>query len=177
MKAYNAMEILLLQAIQLECYPTQKDPLLGKKPSENINKEIRAFLKSQQYNPDTKNNRHLILFLKEKSPKVNSFLNLLVRIDLKTNWEAFFEMTSILRNIVAHHSMIVTKDAQNEINSIAGNLFYRNFDLVSDELGNSVLQFKSIHQFQTFLDYLNDFSLNTTKFLFDQADLSFIDLE
>jgi len=177
LKGYNAIEILLLQSIQLAFYPEFVDPLAGKKESEKIQKEVKDFLKNNKCSIDKRNNRHIIQFLRQKSAKVNSFLSQLVRIDVKTNWEAFFELISLLRNIIAHHGMIVTLDVQNEINSRASDLFNRNFDIVSDGVGNQTLKFKDIHRFQSFIDYFNDFTLNTAKFIFDQPDLSFMDLQ
>lgn len=137
LKTYNALEIFLLQAIHLKYFPTHKNPIDSKKAVEQIHKEIKSHITTLNIKTDTKNNRHIIEFLKNQSPDINSFLKLPIRSDLTTNWENFFELISILRNIIAHQGTIVSADTYNEIKSRGKDIFQRHFNLSKDENGYS----------------------------------------
>src|SRR5690606_20314871 len=67
LKTYNALEVFLLQAIHLKYFPNHNNPIEGKKAVEQINREIKAYLTNENINSDTKNNRHIIQFLKRQS--------------------------------------------------------------------------------------------------------------
>jgi hypothetical protein len=176
LKSYNAMETLFHQAIWLKYYPTLKNPSLSKKNTDILEKEIKAYLNAKMLKSDTKNNRHLIEFLKSKSTEFELFCQMNIRIDLKTNWSNFFELNSILRNIIAHKGTHITSHASNQIKSIAKDVFERHFLISVDEnLDKQLNPIKGI--FTNFLDFTNEFSLNTTKFIFDQKDLSFLGLK
>jgi hypothetical protein len=55
----------------------------------------RAFRESKDMGRlETKNNRHLIAFLRYKCPAYAGFVQQPVRIDRKTTWEQFFELMS-----------------------------------------------------------------------------------
>lgn len=172
LKAYNASELLLLGSIQLAFFPTLESPFKNRKHADKIHKEI----KNNLTNADTTNNRHLIQFLKAKCSKFDTFSDQLVRIDLKTNWINFFEMLSILRNVIAHHGTIVNVDTLNQIKSKAKDIFERHFDLCDDENAYAILHPKEGDSFLNFINLINDFSLNTSKFVFDKYDLSFLDM-
>lgn len=173
LKTYNALEILLLQAIQTNYFPSPQDPNLSKKACDEIHREIKNNLISNGIKPDLKNNRHLIDFLKIKSPEIDSFLLLPIRTDLTTNWKDFFELISILRNIVAHHGTIVSSDTLNSINSKAKDIFKRHFTVNRELLGYNILK-PNQEQFLNFLNFYNDFSVNILKLIFNQNDLTFI---
>ncbi|MFN8431726.1 MAG: hypothetical protein U0V04_17225 [Spirosomataceae bacterium] len=172
LKAYNASELLLLGSIQLAFFPTLESPFKNRKHADNIHREVRNSLTK----PDTTNNKHLIQFLRTKSSKFDTFSDQLVRIDLKSNWINFFEMLSILRNVIAHHGTIVNVDTLNQIKSNAKDIFERHFDLFDDENDFAVLHPREGDSFLNFIDLINDFSLNTSKFIFDESDLSFLDM-
>jgi hypothetical protein len=129
LKIYNSLEVFLLQAIQMTFFPNHKNPIEGKKAVDEINKEIREYLKKQSINQDTKNNRHIIRFLEHKSSEVASFFKMPIRIDLITNWGNFFELISILRNVIAHQGTIINIDTLNDIKSKAKDVFQRHFIL------------------------------------------------
>jgi hypothetical protein len=173
LKTYNALENLLLQSIQIKYYPLLKDPILSKNACDAIHREIKNNLISIGVKPDPKNNRHLIDFIKTKSSLIKSFLILPVRVDLITSWEDFFELISILRNIVAHHGTIISSDTHNLIKSKAKDLFERHFVLKEEGAGYNHI--KPIQeQFLNFLNYYNDYSVNVVKLIFNQNDLTFI---
>lgn len=176
LKSYNAVETLFRHAIWLRYYPLLENPSLSKKNSDRLEKEIKVYLEAKMLNADTKNNRHLIEFLKSKSADFELFCRLNIRVDLKTNWSNFFELNSILRNIIAHQGTHITLDALNQIKSIAKDVFERHFLILADEnLDKQLIPIKDI--FTNFLDFTNEFALNTTKFIFEQKDLHFLGLK
>lgn len=73
-KVYNATEIFLLEAIHLKYFTKCVSPSKNKKAQEHIQKEIIKYLTIKGIQYDKKNNRHIIQFLKAKSPVINSFL-------------------------------------------------------------------------------------------------------
>ena len=72
-KFYNAMEILLLQAIQIEYFPNGVNPIKNKKAMMQIQQEIVDCLKANGIKVDMKNNKYIIQFLKIQSPEINLF--------------------------------------------------------------------------------------------------------
>ena len=109
LKIYNASEIFLLQAIWLKYFPTLSNPTASSKASNELQKKIRKELNGSQLMADTKNNRHLMEFLKLKSDDFKKFVALPLSDDLNTTRGDFFEMMSVLRNIVAHQGTTMKK--------------------------------------------------------------------
>jgi ribosomal protein L31E len=173
LKMYNALELFLLYSIHLKFSPSLKDPLQSKKAIGIVQNEIKKNLTQSNIKLDLKNNRQIIEFLKAKSTSIKSFLSLPVRTDLTTNWENFFELISILRNMVAHHGTIITRDAQNEINSKAKDVFDRYFEVSKNKNGYSTLK-PRLEQFPNLIHFFNDFAINVVKLLFNQSDLTFL---
>lgn len=171
LKTYNALEVFLLQAIHLKYFPNHKNPIEGKKAVEQINREIKSYLTTQSINSDTKNNRHIIQFLKQNSADITSFLKLPIRIDLTTNWENFFELISILRNVIAHQGTIVSANTHNEIKSKAKDIFQRHFVLPQDD-NNYMNLYPLADQFLNFTALYNDFALNTIKLIYNETDFT-----
>lgn len=170
LKTYNALEIFLLQAIHFKYFPAHKNPINNKKAVEQINREIKSYLTTQNINVDSKNNRDIIQFLKKQSTDISSFLQLPIRIDLTTNWENFFELISILRNVIAHQGTIVSADTHNEIKSKGKDIFQRHFTLHQDE--NNYMNLLPIdEQFLNFIFLFNDFAVNCVKLMFNETDL------
>lgn len=175
LKSYNAMETFLLQAIWLQYYPNLKNPTGSKKDYDKLQIEIKAYLTSEQLLTDSKNNRHIIEFLKTKSAEFLSFSQMTIRIDLTTTWVNYFELLSILRNIIAHQGTLVSLDTQNEIKSRAKDIFERHFIIATDGKGDKHLQ-PIEKDFNDFISIINDFAVNTTKFISNQTDLRFLKL-
>ncbi|QDW26784.1 hypothetical protein FFJ24_018915 [Pedobacter sp. KBS0701] len=173
LKTYNALEIFILQAIHIKYFSSDKDLIGSKKVVDDVNNEIKTYLKEIGANLDTKNNRHIIQFLKAKSTTISSFLDIPVRIDLNTNWENLFELISILRNVIAHQGTVISSDTHNEIKSKAKDIFQHHFTLVKDE-NDYINLHPNNEQFSNFLSLFNDLSLNIVKFMFDKEDLKFI---
>lgn len=172
LKAYNSCELLLLRSIQLKYFPTLTDPRKDRKSARKVDNEIRnTFTK-----PDVNNNRHVIEFLKLKIPEFESFSKDLVRIDRATTWGNFFELFSILRNTIAHNNSILSDDAYNQIKSVSKDIFEYHFELQLDENNFKLLIPKSGDSFSNFINLINDFSLNTSKFIFGESDLRFLDM-
>lgn len=172
LKIYNAVELFLLTSIQLNKFPELGNSIKCKKDSDNINSKIKSYLTDLNIKVNTKNNKHIIEFLKTNE-NIDLFLKQPIRIDLKSTWGSFFEMASILRNIIAHQGTIISKDAYNEIKQNANDLFHRYFKLNKDEFDNMHLS-PIISQFMNFINYYNDFVVNVVKFLFNEKDLKFL---
>jgi hypothetical protein len=176
LKLYTSTEVFLLQAIWLRFYPHLKNPTFNKKAADALHKEIITHLISRGLSTDSTNNRYLLIYLKDQSPEISSFLGQPMRIDLTTTWGIYFELFSILRNIIAHQGTIVSLDAKNDIQSKAKDVFQRHFLLVNDENRNLHLV-PVVEQFDNFLVFVNDFSVNMVKFLFSEEDFRFLDIE
>lgn len=178
LKIYNALEILILRSIQIKYFPTLNDPLLGRKEMKEITSEIKNYLKIKSVNADTNNNRYLIKYIELNSSDFTNFIKFSVRIDKKTNWEGFFEMVSILRNVVAHNNMLVTKNTLNEIKTHGKDIFEQYFDLRKTISGSTILSPKQdLGVFSNFINLFNEFGLNTVKFIFEENDLQFLGLD
>lgn len=174
-KIYNSLEILLYHAIQINQFPHLKNSLGDKKVIANIKKEISQHLKANSIIYDTKNNRHLVEYIKALSPNYNNFLNAPVRDRSKTTWSNFFELLSIIRHIVVHDGMTVNKDVENNIKALGTDIFAFHFGLVKDEFEyNNLYTYKE--HYASLISTINGFALNTIKFLFDEDDFSFINM-
>lgn len=174
-RAYNLVELLLLQVIQFKYFPSL-DPPLRKKQVNKLNSAIKDYLKANSKTIDTTNNRHILLFLKEKSTSCSEFLSLPVRIDWNTNWESFYELFSILRNIIAHDGMIINKDSYNSLKSVAKDMYLHFFNSLTDDSDSEILQLKNEEYFGNFLILVNDLAGNLIKFIAEKPDLKFIGL-
>lgn len=171
LKTYNALEIFLLQAIQLKYFPEIKNPIENKKATNQITDKIKSYLKSKDIKVDTKNNRYIIQFLKQKSTDITIFLEQPVRFNLTTNWENFFELISILRNVIAHNGIIVSADILCEINSKAKDIFNRHFSLSKNNKYYMILS-PITDQFLEFISFYNDFALNSVKLMYNESELT-----
>lgn len=174
LKLYNAVEVFFLHAIWLRYYGHLKNPITNKKNSDTLLKAITTYLDDKGLAIDRKNNRYLIEFLKNRSSNLSSFFGQKMRVDLETTWSGFFELFSILRNIIAHQGTIVSVDLKNEIFSKAKDLFNRYFKLVTDIDGNLHLT-PIIEQYGNFILLINYLALNTVKFVFDEKDFKFLE--
>jgi hypothetical protein len=172
-RGYNALEILMLQAIN-----TAYLHLPGKNPSKRveINKIHSEVVRSLALQIDRNNNKHLIQFLKEKSPEFASWIQLQVRVDMSTTWEEFFYLNSILRHSIVHQAMILHKDLVNDVNSKScRDLFERHFKL--SDVGNNSFELHPIQAlFNNFLALTIEFAVNTLKFSGGQQNLDFLNL-
>lgn len=173
LNAYNSLEILILQAIQMAYYPKLSNPVEGKKQTAEIQYQIKNFLKNNSIKVDTKNNDYLIQFLKLKSPEISSFLNLKMNTDLNTKWIDYFYLISILRNVIAHCAMVVQPGIQNEIKSLAKDIFERHFEITKNLEGFPILNPKP-DIFNEFIKFVNSLTISIYKFIFAENDLSFI---
>jgi hypothetical protein len=175
LKSYNALEIFLLSAIWLKYFRTLNNPTEGKRSSDVLQKEIKKELSNSGLTADTKNNRHLIQFVRSKSKGFEKLLTLSIRVDLTTTWENFFEMISILRNIIAHQGTIITQDTLNGIKSKSRDIFERHFYISSDDNGDKHINPKEIG-LTSLIGLMNDFGLNSVKLIYNQPDLKFMNM-
>lgn len=73
-RLYNCIELLLIQSIHLKYFPLFDAPTKGKKETNKIIKALKDELIHANELSNTKNNRHLIAYLKLKSPSYKMFL-------------------------------------------------------------------------------------------------------
>lgn len=172
LKSYNAMEIFLLQAIWLKYYPILKNPISDRNGFP-LQREIKKELNDLGLKTDTKNNRYLIEFLKNKSKNFDEFLKQPIRIDLTTTWENYFELLSILRNVFAHQGTVITQDTLNAIKSKSRDIFERLFTIKNDISGDMHLHLNG-NGMSTLITLLNDFSANSVKFFYGHNDFKFM---
>ena len=177
-RVYNSIELLLIKVIRVQYFPKMEDPGKGRKEINKIYEAVKNELKLGGLTANTKNQRHLIEFLKWKSPKFNSFLEVSVNPhNWKTTWKNYFEWISILRNIIAHQEMLVTPDVMKDMNSIAGDMLEHYFEGVADQKNAELLRPKDVHLFLNFISHINDFAGNTLKYVAGESTMVFIGLE
>jgi len=176
LKSYNALEVFLISTIWITYFPTEKDPTSSKKAADNIQNKIKDQLSMLGLTTDSKNNRHLMEFLKHKVTGYSQYLESPLNIDLTTTWGNYFEMISVLRNIIAHQGTIVNNDTLNEIKSKAKDIFQRHFEVVKDEFKDNHLQPKEI-EFSDFISIVNTFALNSVKFTSSKSDFGFLNMQ
>jgi hypothetical protein len=175
-KIYVAIETVLTQTIWVTYYPSNPNPQEKNKNAERLMKEIRTSLRTAGHNDETKNNHHIIEFLTLKSTEYEKFLKKPIRVDLKTTWRDFFELVSILRNIVSHVGSKIEPDTLNEIKSKAKDIFERHFDNKEDEYGE--LHLVAVQaQIGNFINLMNDFTLNTLKIVRNERDFRFLNMK
>lgn len=176
-RMYNAVELLLLQAIRHKYFPSLADPIVGKKETNKVIEQIKVYLKNNSQTVDTKNNRYIILFLKLNSVEIDNFYdNSVNSVNWKTNWINFYELFSILRNVITHHGMLISQSIRNELNSIARDIFIHYFEQPTNRKSTEILKPKDEQYFLNFINHINDFAGNTVKFIAGQSDLKFIGL-
>ncbi|MDP1765222.1 MAG: hypothetical protein Q8L07_15180 [Sediminibacterium sp.] len=171
---YSYLELLLLQSIQHKYFPLIENPNKGKRQTSRVIAEIIAYLKLNNHDFTTKNNKHLILFIKLKSVEAKTFFENKMNINWQTNWEAFYDFLSILRNIITHHGMLLSQNKRNELKSIAGDIFMHYFEQSLDKTSSEILKPKNEHLFLNFLSDINDFASNTVKFIAEEENLNFL---
>lgn len=175
-RIYTCVELLLIQTIQHKFFPLLESPIKGKKEMNKIIKAVKDEIVKAGEQLDTKNNRHLIAFLKMKSATYKLFLAKPQNIDLNTNWEAFYEFFSVIRNIVAHEEMMVSGNTRNTLNSIASDVYRRYFHQPNNNKTTEPLKPKDGDAFLNLISRVNDFAVNTVKFIAEENNLSFIGL-
>lgn len=175
LKSYNALEILILQGIWLNHYPELKNPTNNKNASDSLQSKIKKQLEISGLQCDTRNNRHIIEFLKNKHDVYSKFLQKEVRANYITSWAGFFEMISILRNIIAHQGTIVPPDTLNELKSKAKDIFEEHFEISNDRNNEKHLLPKE-KGFSNFMGYMYEFAAYTIKLTSGEDDLKFLNM-
>jgi hypothetical protein len=172
-KVYIAIELALIQTIWDKDFSNLPNPAVRKKNADAIQRKIREKLCENSKSGETKNNRHIIEYLSLNSSEYQSFLSKPIRIDLTTTWANFFELVSILRNIVSHVNSKIDTDILNEIRSKATDIFERHFTIVLDPQGE--LHLMAVQdQIGDFLNLINDFTLNTIKIARNETSFDFL---
>ncbi len=172
-RIYIAIETAFIQTIWVTYFAELNNPLDSKHNLERLSNGIKNSLKEAGKKNDTKNNRHIIEFLELKSTDYKRFIKQPIRTDLKTDWSQFFELLSILRNIVSHTGTKVSDDLLNEIKGNAKDIFERYFNLVKDKHGFNHINANQ-EQFGNFLNLTNDYTLNSLKIIRNEKDFNFL---
>jgi hypothetical protein len=170
-RAYNALETLLLRAINSAYLHL---PVKSYSSRREVNKIHTVVVKALAIPTDRTNNKHLIQFLKENCPEFQSWIELPMRIDLPTTRDDFFYMISVLRHCIVHQGMVIYRDTVNELHSRrCKDLFHRHFHLV--DAGNDSSEIRPVQEtFTNVLALITEFSVNTLKFMSGQQDLQFL---
>lgn len=175
-KSYNALEIFLQQAIWLKYFPSLENPTISKKSSDALQRAIKKEITHKGLSIDVKNNRHLIAFLKIKSQDFEKFISLPINKDSKTTRENFFELISILRNIVAHRGTTITNDIVNDIKSKSKDIFEKYFIVSCDD--NKDKHINPVEsEFSNLISLTKDLTVNSVKFINNETDLKFIGMK
>jgi hypothetical protein len=175
-RIYIAVEEALIQTIWDKDFPNFPNPDKNKKNIVKIQTKIRETLRHNSESDETKNNRHLIKYLSLNSPEYQAFLSRPIRTDLSTNWANFYELISILRNIISHTGSKVNNDTLNEIRSKANDIFERHFTIFKDSNGgNQIIAYEE--RIPNLLNIINDFTLNTIKIARGESSFEFLKMK
>lgn len=88
-----------------------------------------------------------------------------------TDWGNFFELISILRNVIAHQGTILSLDTQNQIKSKSNDIFLKHFALAKDDNDNMKL-YPILDQFLNLISLCNNFAVNMVKLIYKENDLT-----
>jgi hypothetical protein len=173
-RAYNALEILILETINCAYLNSAFDVHVGRSGVNAITSKVAELWPDSK--KDRNNNNQLIYCLRANCPDFEAWLKQLVRIDVKTTWKGFFELASKLRHCVTHQAMIVHYKMANEIKAQNNSdLFYRHFDLVV--AGKATYELKPIQlNFDNWLEYYKEFGITILKLVTEQSYLNFLGL-
>lgn len=172
-RIYNAIEILLLQIVDVVYFDSDVKHLTRKKDINHIIKKIETALGA---NIDKSNNKHLISFLRLKSDEFNFWIDQQINIDISSTWEDYFYLISVLRHVVVHQAMLINKDLLNEIRSkTCYEVFCRYFEVV--DLENDSYELQPIQErFNSFINTSVQFAVSTLQFVAKENDVKFLGL-
>jgi len=177
-RSYNALEILLFQAVLWAYFPSEK-LISGKNATRKGEELIKKAFREGMVNGkmDSTNNRHLLAFIAQKSAAFDIFFSQKIRSDMHTTWSGFFEFISIIRNINTHQGGLLTQDTLNQLKSASKELFERAFDYEEEGEDHFALLPMEGDNFVLLIALIKDFAVNASKHIFDQADLAFLGLQ
>src|SRR5450432_1119944 len=170
-KAYNEMELVLLEAIQKIYFPQITSHTRSKSYYNKINNSLTDYLKANSLPTVRVNNIHIIEFLKFNNSEFTSFIKMPVRTNYVNNWEGFFEFVSILRNSVTHFRSVLTTDTINELKSKYQEFVDAFLIIEPFEKGYHIMTSKDKDNLWSLM---NDLTANTVKFLTGNQDLLFL---
>jgi hypothetical protein len=170
-KGYNEMELLLLEVIHRIYFPEIIDDIRERSYYRKVEGKIKEFFKNKGEEFDTKNDRHIIKFLKNQSSDYLIFLQMHPRINYSNDWEGFFEFVSILRNSASHIKSVFTTDGMNALKSQFQEFLDAFFTVVNLNEGYFTLIPKDDDNLWSLI---NDFTANTIKILVGESNLKFL---
>ncbi|MBX9782447.1 MAG: hypothetical protein K2X48_04050 [Chitinophagaceae bacterium] len=173
-RAYNSLEILMLQVIDVIFLGSNFNSVLGKQDINRINNSVIEHLITPS---DRINNKHLVNYLCENSPSFNQWIQAELRIDCSTTWHEYFYLMSVLRHIVTHQAMVLNKNLLNEIKSkYCKDVFERYFKV--NEIHKNMYELKpNQDNFLSLLDFSMQFAANTLKFIAKEPNFDFLDMK
>lgn len=167
-RIYNALELLLYGIIET-CYLGS----LGEKmPLKKLKTLVLTELKNAKIPHDTKNNHFLITYLRQRNSNLGRFFSLPVS-NLTTSREEFFEFLSVVRHILVHDEMLVSRNNQNLLKSRFKEFsdLYLQFEPVDRKALKMLFNEKKSGMINLF-SQCNDIAYNTLKFAFDLESIS-----
>lgn len=175
-KSYNICELFLARCIQLKHFPEMTNPMDGDKTSFlTVMQGVKKMLELNGIKYETTNNKYIIDFISLTSLSFKYFIEQQIKIDDQTTWKMFFKLFSVLRNVVTHNNSVISANSKNLIKSVAKETFIQNFEIKTVN-GIEKLWHKDKGN-SGFIGLVNNFTINSAKFILDKNDLSFLDLQ
>jgi hypothetical protein len=111
-RIYNALELLLYGIIETRYLP----PANEQRPLKRLKTLILTELKQAGIPHETKNNGFLLAYLQHRSPSLAQFFSLPVP-NLSLSRMAFFEFQSLIRHMIVHDAMLLSRNNHNLLKS------------------------------------------------------------
>lgn len=176
-RVYNEVELVLIRCIQSNFFPNLDDPILSRKAYSKIETEVKAELKRQNLQPNSANNRHLFDLLKIKSTSFNQYCAMKISFaHPNVNTESFFIFLSIIRNVITHAGLAISTDTENNIKSVAKELYDHYCETVRLPNGENILYFKEGDYYMQVIHLLKTYVTNCIKFIFNLPDLTHLNM-
>lgn len=173
-RAYNSLEILILQLIDVAFLDSKFNTVLSKQDINRINNKVGELLISPF---DRTNNKHHINFLCENSILFKQWIHTKLRPDTTAVWQDYFYLMSVLRHVITHQGMILNKNLLNEIKSKSCKDIFQNY-FNTTEISKDIYELKPNQEnFISFLDLSIQFAANSIKFIAKEPNFDFLDMK
>lgn len=167
-RIYNALELVLYSIIEIR-YP----PAIGEfHARKKLKTAILADLKKEQVAHETKNNQFLLAYLRHRNAKLSQFFSLPVT-NLTTSRSEFFEFLSLIRHIIVHNGMLLSRDNHNLLKERFSELMERYFMIEQTTCHESKIVFDETKGgMQNLISVCDDLAYNAIKFAFDLGTIN-----
>lgn len=162
-RIYNALELLLYGIIETRYFP----PTEKRRPLKTLKTLILTELKKDGIAHDTKNNGFLLVYLAYRNLALSRFFSLPVSNFTHSRTD-FFEFLSVIRHIIVHDGMLLSRNNHNLLKSRYSEFMDRFFLVQNSAGGEKKLLFnEELGAMQYLLSVSNDLAYNTIRFAFD----------